>query len=416
MARIYYKLLNKLKTHIRKRHQRATSPFCNLPVELVDHIIQHLDPATLCSFRLACKDLYELTLPQFGSRYIDGIIRTDLSVHSLDRLRTLADNPRLGQYVHRLLVTSEDTIYGKGIIWNRHADGHLVDPLRQDGVQQLQRILRSCVNCTSFQIDDSMASEDKYEDQFLTRSDVLTILLNIIADTGLPTTSFLVDLAEDGGSGGCGIDPRRLLNLPNLRGRNFIAAWAHIQELMLDYKMESRVAVDMGITFIQQAPNLQKLSMSFDNGGDAALFLRRLMHMDVLQPPIQLQEVSLSKTFVSGDDLAALLCRVGHSLRVVSFRWVRLTSGSRDRWKEILETLRDQCPYLDTFGLFWSRITPHTLANFPLIAENPIVGAGSEARAFEFSGPRRIGAVKYSGPRMDLALQRLVDSIEYRGM
>lgn len=118
-----------------------------------------------------------------------------------------------------------------------------------------------------------MTSGDKYEDQFLTRSDVLTILLNIIADTGLPTTSFLVDLAEDGGSGGCGIDPRRLSNLPNLHGRNFVAAWAHIRELMLDYKMDSRVAVDMGITFIQHVPNLQNLSMSFDIGGDAALFL-----------------------------------------------------------------------------------------------------------------------------------------------
>lgn len=118
-----------------------------------------------------------------------------------------------------------------------------------------------------------MTSEDKYEDQFLTRSDVLTILLNIIADTGLPTTSFLVDLVEDGGCGGCGIDPRRLSNLPNLHGRTFVAAWVHIRELMLDYKMESRVAVDMGIAFIQHAPNLQKLSMSFDIGGDAALFL-----------------------------------------------------------------------------------------------------------------------------------------------
>lgn len=94
-----------------------------------------------------------------------------------------------------------------------------------------------------------MTSEDKYEDQFLTRSDVLTILLNIIADTGLPTTSFLVDLVEDGGCGGCGIDPRRLSNLPNLHGRTFVAAWVHIRELMLDYKMESRVAVDMGIAF-----------------------------------------------------------------------------------------------------------------------------------------------------------------------
>lgn len=152
MARVHNKLLNKLKTLIRKRRQQTTSPFCNLPVELVDHIIQQLDPATLCSIRLACKDLYEITLPQFGSTYVDGTIQTDLSAHSLDRLRTLADNPRLGQYAHRLLVTSEDTIYGKGIIWNRHADGRLVDPLRQDGVQQLRSILKSCVYCTSFQI------------------------------------------------------------------------------------------------------------------------------------------------------------------------------------------------------------------------------------------------------------------------
>lgn len=56
------------------------------------------------------------------------------------------------------------------------------------------------------------------------RSDVLTILLNIIADMGLPTTSFLIDLKEDGGCSGCGIEPRRLTNLLCLHGRNFVAS------------------------------------------------------------------------------------------------------------------------------------------------------------------------------------------------
>lgn len=132
-----------------------------------------------------------------------------------------------------------------------------------------------------------MTPEDKYEDRFLTRN-VLTILLNIIADTGLPTTSFLVDLKEDGGCGRCGIDPRRLTNLPNLHGRNFIAAWCNIQEMMLDYN-ESCVAVGMGVAFVQYAPNLQKLSMSFDIGEEATLFLRQTIHMNVLQPPTQLR-------------------------------------------------------------------------------------------------------------------------------
>jgi len=35
---------------------------------------------------------------------------------------------------------------------------------------------------------------------------------------------------------------------------------------MLDYKIESHVAVDMGVAFIQHAPNLQKSSMTFDSG------------------------------------------------------------------------------------------------------------------------------------------------------
>lgn len=90
-----------------------------------------------------------MTFPLFGSIYVDEIVQTDLFAQSLDRLRTLADNPRLGQYVQRLSVA----INGRGIIWNRHVDGYLVDPLHQDRVQQLQRILRSSINCTSFDID-----------------------------------------------------------------------------------------------------------------------------------------------------------------------------------------------------------------------------------------------------------------------
>lgn len=37
------------------------------------------------------------------------------------------------------------------------------------------------------------------------------------------------------------------------------------------------------------------------------------MHMNVLQPPTQLREVILSSAYVSGDDLVAFICRVGHS-------------------------------------------------------------------------------------------------------
>lgn len=118
--------------------------------------------------------------------------------------------------------------YGKEITWNRHTDGHLVDPLCQPAAQPLKRVLKSFVNCTAFQIDDDMTPEDEYSDQFLTRSDVLTILLNIIVDVALPTTSFLVDLKQENGCGGCGIDPGRLSNLPDLHGMKFASAWAHI--------------------------------------------------------------------------------------------------------------------------------------------------------------------------------------------
>lgn len=153
---------------------------------------------------------------------------------------------------------------------------------------------------------------------------------------------------------------------------------------MLDYKMESNVAVDMGIAFLQHSSGLRKLSMSFDIGGDAALFLRRLMHVDVFKPPTQLQELTLASAFVSGDDLAALLCRVGHSLRVVSFRSVRITRGSRAQWRAILEILQVRCPYLNTVDSHLLRNESCIIVHFFMIAGNPIVGAGVEAREFQF--------------------------------
>lgn len=92
MARIHNKLLNKLKPTSgnvvnRPPLRSATCPL-NWSIISSSTSIQHLDPATLCSVRLACKDLYEITLPQFGSTYVDGTIQTGLSAHSLDRLRT----------------------------------------------------------------------------------------------------------------------------------------------------------------------------------------------------------------------------------------------------------------------------------------------------------------------------------------
>jgi len=73
---------------------------------------------------------------------------------------------------------------------------------------------------------------------------------------------------------------------------------------------------------------------------------------------------------------------------------------------------------LETVDVFLNWIKPRALVHFSLIAENPVVGAGPEARGFQFRrkywcGPDRVVAARYSGSRMDMALQRLIDSIDY---
>lgn len=226
----------------------------SLHIEVVELIAHALEPNELFSPRLVCKVLRQKTLHAFGTCFTT--IGTDLSRNSLQKLRVVSENAQLKQHVQTLLIRKgEDDTLGQGFQWHRHPADHTEAPL--PGFEELQDILvHNLPNCRSFHIRNPGGSGEESDD--LTPSDVIAIVLSIVAHTSLPVDSFIVDF----GSGY--IDARRL-QMWQYRQPLFRSGWSHVQELSLVQSLMTSETFDWAIGLIVHATSLRKLSLGFDS-------------------------------------------------------------------------------------------------------------------------------------------------------
>ena len=395
--------LERLRIHFLNRSM--ASKLCALAVELVEHIASPLEPADLFSLRLVCKELNEKTFQCFGHTCFT-IIRTDLSRKSLQKLEALSEHEQLRHHARALLIMGPNDI-GRGFPWDRHRSGHLLAPL--PGVQMLRDILFcKLVNCRSFHIYRDHEAEDFYMSDCLTPSDVVAIILNIIAETSLPVKSFCVDFRKWGTGK---VDAKRL-HFSQYQNPEFGTAWAHLQELSLEQTMTPDT-FNWAMELVLRAINLQKLTLKFEFNHSAS-FVDRLSSADTLPG---LKELKLSCFYVTVEILSRLLLRFRSSLRALSFWHVSIQAGGT--WMSVLRMLRSDLPLLESICVnHLKEFEPGEKGRimFPALSENPVV-PGSQGRDFSlvskrFRGEPRIFGVSYSGPEMDVALEILARSVE----
>lgn len=381
--------------------------FGDLPIELLQAIASHLPPEDLCSFRLSCKSIYENTMYTFRCTFFKRI-ETNLSLKGLERVAAIANDSELAPHVYSLAVKyvarPEDKL-GEGLAWNRHSSGYL---LLDADVQKWAEALRGLVNCTSFHlIRQGWSDKDTCLDHF-TSTDIITLILNGIVKAHIPVKEFLVDFIPERRGGANELDSRRL-NIPDLWKPEFIAVWANLQVLLLNFTIEKIGIVDWIDPIVRHATDLRKLTILFDDGWAARGLIERLSSLDTTS---QLQELTLkgvTEPKTNEASLSKLLHNYRDSLRVLDITRITLESSG---WKSILRML-SEFPVLKSCSF---NILKEVCCDiqFPVASEIPTVDEGTE---FTFRSRKRKGRtfntrVSCRGPNTKAIIRRLADSME----
>ncbi|KAJ5290912.1 hypothetical protein N7478_000163 [Penicillium angulare] len=379
----------------------------DLPVELLQAIASRLATEDLCSLRSSSKRIYESTQHNFRCSFFQKL-QINLSINSLERLRDIANDSELAPHVHTLVVKfvdePEDKL-GEGLSWNRHPSGYL---LPEAGVQQWTDVLRCLVNCTSFHLIRVGWSDEDTCLNYFTSTDIITVILNGIIKARISVREFFVDFIPEDRQGANALDERRL-NVPDLYRPEFIAVWANLQALVLNFSMEQIEITDWIDPMFRHATDLRKLTIKFDRGDAQHAIIERLSSIET---PSQLEDLTLETVTIpkiSEASFSKLLCQYRDSLHVLNMRQVTLDDPS---WKSVFRKVID-FPLLQSFSFNFLR-EDGKFVHFPIASTIPVTGQVTE---FTFRskvrGRRTINTcVRCRGPSAKATFQKLVESME----
>ena len=186
-----------------------------LAVEVTELIASHLEPAGLCSLRLACRSLNEMCFRCFGAKLF-ATVKTDLSSKSLQRLHRIAGTKHLAQYVKAFGVEKphhdhpqyqydpdlysnpdttphgcKDTDLGEGFEWPRSRSEVIIKPHIAFDVLQ-DALMNKFINCRSFYIKSFEDHELYHDTDLIQADDVIGFLLSIFNHGEMIIESFSV--------------------------------------------------------------------------------------------------------------------------------------------------------------------------------------------------------------------------------
>ncbi|MCJ1280522.1 hypothetical protein MMC21_008351 [Puttea exsequens] len=292
--------------------------------------------------------------------------------------------------------------------------------------------MKKFVKCRSFCIDGCY--KDEQHDGLLELSDVVEIVLSIVAYTGLGIKSFVLDPQMKSTSR---LDTERLQIPPHCTPQ-FKAAWEHLEELVLECSLIQAQEAWL-LALLSHASRLRNLSLGFstkasdsDFGGS---FIERLT---TVYPFRGLQEIEMYHATVPAETLLNFLLRSRDTLRILVLRLATIKAGGS--WNKFLESMRAEFPRLESLALHMPRQQTQRGHNgfkvmFPKLAENPRF-PGSEEREFNGSnlifdsrlvkplarpvnltcacqaGKTKVVSARYQGPDIDAFLSIIAATVE----
>ncbi|KAI9711151.1 MAG: hypothetical protein M1812_007255 [Candelaria pacifica] len=275
----------------------------------------------------------------------------------------------------------------------------------------LQTILERLQNCKSFRVYSyGDLEEGGRAGEYLYPSDAVSIILSIVAEAGLPVKSFFVDFNCQGS-----LDGKRL-QMQLYKQPTFIAAWANLEELLLDHYLSCgfpSATLEWARDLVLHAPCLKRLSLHFHNCREAPSFICSLLSSPV---PFQgLQELKLACGHFTMDTFLNLLLRSRLTLRRLSFWFMFIESGT---WKRFLTELRVFQHLEEIIVEFPSEYRDGIIRlEVPTLEANPIV-PGSNGREFKlrfkkWKWARRVMSASFKGRAdMDKALEILAADVQ----
>ncbi|MCJ1241677.1 hypothetical protein MMC14_009683, partial [Varicellaria rhodocarpa] len=101
-----------------------------LPTELVELVAGNLRHEDLLSLRLVCQSVSEKISRPFGQAWF-STLKTDLSYHSLQKLKRVAEHVRIRHCVRDLLISGHfasvlEREFGTDLPWTRSSSGYLI--------------------------------------------------------------------------------------------------------------------------------------------------------------------------------------------------------------------------------------------------------------------------------------------------
>ena len=384
---------------------------CILPAEIIELIAAFLEGNSLLAIRLVCKGLNQKTIHQFGQVSF-ATVRTDFSPSSLHKVLSLASHPAFKRHVKCILLKrgSSGADFGLGFHWPRHSTGCLDPPLPLVLEPLKEALLMKLVNCRSFHIQSVYGVEDPPSADRLMPTDVVGISLAMIAATGIPLESFIIDFVSQNIGR---LDPCRLQPAASFQTPNFLRGWENLQELGLRYSMHHADTSTWAMGFVLHARNLSKLHLEFEEDHSEA-FIRQLNSLPYLPP---LQELNLYSMRLEKALLISLMSKFASSLVKLSLHYIFLTASP---WTPFLEDLGTVLPLLGSISL--NRLAWMTdgadggifFGYFESLPETTPISLS--AQHFSVTIQKQKGAwsavgVDYEGPQMGAALKIIGDSL-----
>ena len=332
----------------------------DLPGEVIEQIAMYLDHASLSSLRLVSKQIETKTF-QYWVKDLNTL-RTDLGIESLQKLLAIGDADSLSQNVHKLTLLGDSWgHFGNDLTWPRDQDGSLLLSESNEDFKLFTSCLsKNLQKCRSFDIRGPTDSPPRTER--LTTSDVVMLVLNMVAETELEINSFTVDFHDAyrrpriAGIGSGWVDASRIQNYSLvLKQASFNRGWSHLRELHLhsDIRPEN---VDWAHDLIQKAPALRKLSLSFHV--DICGMIEKIV---AIRLPA-LEDLYFSRAYISATTLLKFLDTSRATLRRLRMNGIHLEhdSGPDDNgrlrdWKYFFHTLQTKFQKLESVSFFLLR-------------------------------------------------------------
>ena len=383
-----------------------SSTFPSLAIELIELIATFLELADISSLRLVSRELNRKTLNTFGLANF-ATIQTDLSYKSLERLQSISKSEHFALHVRRLGVKQTPSgIIGQGFDWPRHSSGCLAENLQ--GADLLREILsQRLLSCRSFLIHSYDECGPHHDIESLVPSDAVGLVLSIVAKTGLPLRSFIIQSNHNGNGR---LDTPRL-QMPLSQTSKFVKAWSQIEELVLHYGITSD-QYEWVLHLCSSALRLRKLSLTFDEGD--ASFLQQLSSLHGLN---RLEELEIGgPLMVTMDAITLLLSQNRDNLHSLSLSNSAMDDESK--WSTLFENMKDQLPQLRNLVLFWLkqgteswRIAFSKLRKYPVVPGSEIRGPNQRLKY----DSRQIESIECPIRLRYWGIGQMVVGVEYHG-